>query len=286
MSINSEYFLSKALGEDFLESLAKTDIWKPDTKTVSNLDDMKVGLKIVPRAVMSLLISELTPMKIGEAKDIKLPLPNDVRVHVNKHERDQYSGEVFENNEKLTEFKFRSVPGLGLVLMSTFELYSMEDDRKPEPAGLDEEKVQKMIDERIALHRMIENVVDGKLRQRDAVQGMLLGKLTNAINSETVQKGEEMTVKKSSPLKAFLENKNKKKNEFTVHMAKGESTDCPDCGKNLFDGVAFSSCICYGEDFGRKIFLRKSDDGIKVRFSSGWDVDNIAMLLETLRNRK
>lgn len=284
MSNNSKYFLSKALGEDFLESLAKTDIWKPDTKTVSNLEDMKVGLKIVPRTLMSLLISELSKMKTGESKDIDLPLPNEARIHVNKHERDQYSGEVFENNEKLTEFKFRSIPGIGLVLMSTFELYSMEEElKKPEPANIDHEKIQKFIDERLALHRMIEQVVEGKLRHRDAVQEMLLGKLTEAVHAEPM--GETMSVKKQSPLKAFLENK-KKKNEFVVEMAKGETANCGDCGKSIFDGNAFSSCICYGDDFQRKIFMKKTQDGIKVRFSKGWDMDNISMLLETLRNRK
>jgi len=167
--------------------------------------------------------------------------------------------------------------------MSTFELYFMEEEsQKQEPADIDHEKVQKLIDERLALHRMIEQVVDGKLRQRDAVQEIILEKLTQAIHEP---KGEEMSGKKQSPLKTFLENK-KKKNEFVVQMTKSETANCDSCGKELFSDFIYSGCVCLGENMNSKIFMKKSEDGVKIRFSKDWSTDNIEMLLETLRHRK
>jgi len=89
-------------------------------------------------------------------------------------------------------------------------------------------------------------------------------------------------MKKSRPLQEFLE-KRKKPKEFSVQMAKGEMVSCPDCGKDIFNGNSLTPCICYG-DYG-KIFLKKTENGIKVRFSRSWDIDNIEMLLEVLRKK-
>ena len=98
------------------------------------------------------------------------------------------------------------------------------------------------------------------------------------------QKIEKSDEKKPKPLADFLE-KAKKKHEYSVVMAKGEQVHCPDCGKNIFDGKAFSGCICLGDDMERKVFIKKEQDGIKVRFSKGWDEENIEMLLEVLRKK-
>ena len=74
--------------------------------------------------------------------------------------------------------------------------------------------------------------------------------------------------KKSRPLSEFVENRKKKlgKKEFCIEMTKSETVDCPDCGQNIFNGSGISSCLCYGQDMGRKVFLKKTEDGIKVSF--------------------
>lgn len=88
-------------------------------------------------------------------------------------------------------------------------------------------------------------------------------------------------------LKEFIESRKKKnKPEFSVQLSKGETVDCPDCGKNIFNGSVFAGCICLGDDRERKVFIKKTEEGIKVRFSKGWDADNIEMLLSTLRNKR
>lgn len=306
MSNKVDQFLAKALGEDFFESLAKTELWKPGTRTVIDPQEIRIALKVVPRVVLTLLQHELIPMQIGETKELNLPFAANAVVRVSKHERDVYSGEIEQDHKRVVDFKYRSLPGVGLVIMSAFELYDMQE-AKTEHKDLAQDaeaKVQKMIDERLAMHRLVEDVVEGKLRQRDAVTQLLLAKLTEALEAKkapeqmpepmaaaiqaqpevTLALSEQAPKKKGSPLKAFLEQRKKPK-EFVVHMAKGEQVDCPDCGKNIFDGKLYAGCICLGDDMDRKVFIKKSEDGIKVRFARGWDPENIEMVLEVLRKK-
>jgi hypothetical protein len=37
---------------------------------------------------------------------------------------------------------------------------------------------------------------------------------------------------------------------------------------------------------GKKVFLKKTEDGIKVSFPKSWNSENIEMLLEVLRSNK
>lgn len=352
MASGAVYFLNKTLGEDFLESLQKFELWKPGTKSTLDHEEIRTALQIVPRTVMALLIRELVPMAIGETKEIPLFVGGDAKIRVTKHERDVYSGEIEQDNKKVVDFKFRSIPGVGLVIMTAFELYDMDNlinsNAQPSivanpsgaplssavttpiealntPSGDIQSKVQAMIDERLALHDMVGKVVDNKIAHRDAVHNLLLLKLTEELQKEkekgrqiaelrklsessapqsdpyfrgmtnglevanaTINKKEPNFVeapKKKRPLTEFLESRKKDKKEYEVHLSKGESVDCPDCGKNIFDGKLFSGCICLGDDMERKVYIKKSEDGIKVRFSKGWDQENIEMLLEMLRRK-
>lgn len=333
MSKGAEHFLKKALGEDFMESLQKFELWKPGTKTTVDHEEIRTALQIVPRTIIAMLIKELTPMGIGENKVVNLFVAGNAVLNVTKHERDVYSGEVVQDNVKVVDFKFRSIPGVGLVIMSAFELYDMENlINTAQPHGQVathdySDKIQKMIDERLALHDLVNQVVERKIQQRDAVHSMMLAKLTEELEKEkkkarqiaevtkiatspgnadaneymrgmanglvvadaTVNDKEPVFVeppkKKSRPLHEFLE-KRQKKTEYSVVMAKGEGVDCPDCGKNIFNGTAFSGCVCLGADMDRKVFIKKSEDGINVRFSKGWDEENIEMLLEVLRRKR
>jgi hypothetical protein len=68
-------------------------------------------------------------------------------------------------------------------------------------------------------------------------------------------------------------------------MTKGEIISCPDCGKEIFSKTGFSGCICYGSDMNKKVFLKKTDNGIKVSFPKSWDIENVEMLLEVLQRK-
>ena len=95
-------------------------------------------------------------------------------------------------------------------------------------------------------------------------------------------------IKKGSPLKDFLGKREQKKNknEFSIEMVKGETVRCPDCGNALISNAAFTGCVCLGEDMNKKVFIAKTEEGIKIRFGRGWDSENIEMLLEVLRRKR
>lgn len=324
MSSRADIFLKKTLGEDFLQSLEKFELWKPRTKTTVDHEEIKTALKIVPRAIMSLMIAELAPMKLGETKEIGLPLPGGAMLRATKHERDVYSGDIEQDNKIIVDFKYRSIPGVGLVVMSAFELYDLEELHKNPTVAIPEEtdlKIQRMIDERMALHSLVEKVVENKIEQRDAIQQLILAKLTDKhrkiaelrdVNesttpqtdpyfrgmtnglevAKTVLDGSEPkfieTPKKTSPLKGFLEGRKDKikKNEFVIYMNKGEIVCCDSCGKEIFNESAYSGCICMGSDMDNKIHIKKTENGVKVRFPKSWDPENIEMLLEVLRSKR
>ena len=305
MASDTKYFINTLLGEDFMESLQKFELWKPGTKSVIDHEEIKTALHIVPRALMSFLVTNLSSMEIGDNRDIALPVSKDAKLQITKHERDVYSGHIEEAGKIVVDFKFRSIPGVGLIIMSAFELYDTEklsESPKQETQEGAVDKVQKLIDERLALHQMVNNVVDRKMMERDAVNKLLLMRLSDELEhqnkekvslEQAVHKKESESVeapkKKGSPkLSEFLElrkSKSKKK-EFSLELAKGEHVDCPDCGKNIFNGSVFSGCICLGDDMERKAHIYKSETGIKVRFSKGWDQENIEMLLEVLRRKR
>lgn len=320
MAFNADYFLGKTLGKDFFESLTKFELWKPGTRTTVDHEEIKTALAIVPRTIMALLIRELAPMAIGETKELSLPVnAGNCMVRLTKHERDVYSGEVHEDNKMIVDFKYRSIPGIGLVIMSAFELYDTEklaEAAKTAPAEDITQKVQHLIDERIALHDLIGKVVDKKIEERDAIKQLLMAKLSEDVapvvpsfearaqeivdngpsypKAEVIEKAMEegfkegVKAKKESPLKGFLDQRKKKSAppEFHIEMAKGEHVSCPDCKKDIFDGQAFSGCICLGDDMDKKIYVKKSEDGVKIRFGRGWDEENIEMLLEVLRSKR
>jgi hypothetical protein len=93
--------------------------------------------------------------------------------------------------------------------------------------------------------------------------------------------------KKSLPLASFVENRKKKltKKEFSIEMAKSEVVNCPDCRQTIFSNSGISSCICFGNDMGKKVYLKKTEDGIKISFPKSWNPENIEMLLEVLRSK-
>lgn len=334
MASNSDYFLKKSLGDDFFESLSKFELWKPGTKTTVDHEEIKTALQIVPRVLMSVLIRELSSMNLGETKEIVLPVDiSPATIRATKHERDVYSGEIEQDNKKVVDFKYRSIPGVGLVVMSAFELYDtsklVQEDKAEAKSEDLESKIQRLVNERLALHDLVNKVVEKKLEQKDAIHQLFLARLgeevkkANDISSVAKIASEEPEAKKDeyfrgmanglqvadsiannkepkfidapkskkqSPLKNFLENKKNKSKpkaiEFSIEMSKGEHVDCPDCGKNIFDGQVFSGCICLGDDMDKKVYVKKTEEGVKMRFGRGWDADNIEMLLEVLRSKR
>jgi hypothetical protein len=300
--------LKNILDDEFLGTLAKSaDLYKIGTNSVLDPEEIRIGLKVVPRAVMAMLVSELIPMEINSYKDIQLPFGKVAFIRVNKNAPDDFTGSVYSDNKLVYDFKNRSIPGLGIILLSTFELYDMEELNKPHKHEEDiDRKVQKLIDERMELHSLVNRVVEDKMAQREAVHKIMMNKLNEAMKAPVLPainhakmaepaivvpkaieiKPEDITKKeaapkKGSPLKAFIERKKKPK-EYLVQ--KCETTDCSDCGQTIFGSGGYSGCICYGENQNSKLFLNKNEKGeLSIRFSRNWSPENIEMLLDALR---
>ena len=248
---------------------------------------------------MSLLMQELHPMQVNEHKEIDLPVKDGGKISVTKVDVHAYTGFIEQGNKKIADFITRTIPSLGILLLTYFELYDVEDLEK-DPVQPDiSAKVQQMVDERIALHSLINKVVDNKIQQRDAIQQLMLAKISESLKPSPPPMPEKVIEKvivlenpkkekKQSPLVKFIDerkDKKLKKNEFHIIVAKGEdSCACPDCGSQIFNGKEVTPCVCFGDE--GKVFLRKSQDGkFSVSFGNGWDKENIEMLLEVLRSK-
>jgi hypothetical protein len=298
MSIKPDKLIKSMLGEDFFEVLEKSDIAKINSKSATSIDEMATGLKIVPRAVMSFLISSLSSLEIGNGKDFELPFGQGVHLQITKKDADQYSGYIYKNGKKINEFLDKSIPGVGLILMTSLELYEVEElkeARHVEKQSFDVNKLQEMIDDRLRLHSLICRVVDQKIAQRDAVEILVKEKLAQALKEQEKQEiaeveeiddamGEEQTPTptKSDKLKQYLEAQKKRREEFEIE--KTENIHCPDCGTDLYDGGKnLNLCICYGEDWNKRIKMVKNEGRINMKFPKSMDTENIEMLLQTLK---
>lgn len=298
-----------------LETLDKSEIFKPETRTAIDLDEIKIALEVVPKAIMSYLIHNLKHLKAGD--NINLPLffvegyeqiPN---LHVTKISKDVYTGEITCLGKRLTDFKYRTLPGIGLIVLSTFELYEVKEDvDKVEQEEVKETKPDsyelfKIIDERIRLNSLIRGVVEEKITEREAIQEMINHKLSESAeideedDLEDMQESEEIEIldecgddimdskSKKSKLREFLESRERKRQE-KVSIEKKEKISCPDCGSDLYKGEDhFKLCICYGENYNKEIKFKKSEDGrIVFNFPKKFDTDNVEMLLEAIKSNK
>jgi hypothetical protein len=145
------------------------------------------------------------------------------------------------------------------------------------------------------LHSLICRVVDQKIAQRDAVEILVKEKLAQALKEQEKQEiaeveeiddamGEEQTPTptKSDKLKQYLEAQKKRREEFEIE--KTENIHCPDCGTDLYDGGKnLNLCICYGEDWNKRIKMVKNEGRINMKFPKSMDTENIEMLLQTLK---
>lgn len=285
MNLKQITFLKSVLGSDIMDVLAKSELYKPGTKTTVDPNEIRVALQIVPRTILSWLICHLKPMQIGDSKELDLPFAEG-KLHVNKHGADVYSGEVYDKNSKvLYEFKYRSLPSVGLVLLTTFELY---EDPTPEviaiapqaPVQETDSKLQDLIDQRLKLHDIIRGVVDQRITEREALQQMLLMKLKESF----AQPAEDAMVDKKLKLREFLDGRNKKDEE----VEKSEDLKCIQCTSLLYKSgdKHIKCCVCYGEFHNAEIKFEKKEGKVSLKFPKSFDQENIEMLLESLKSKK
>lgn len=205
MKNKPDKLIKSILGQDFFEVLEKNyDIYKPATRTVTGIDEMYIGLRIVPRAIMSFLMSNISDLKRHTSKEIVLPFAPQSKMTINKVDNDSYSGQIYVDEKKINDFQYRSIPGVGLVLMTTFELYQVEDlkeVKQKEEETFDVSKLQDLIDERLAMYALVDKVVNEKLAQRDAVDILMKEKLSQVLKETRNKTKNRKKTKKEEPKK-------------------------------------------------------------------------------------
>jgi hypothetical protein len=256
------------LGDDIFDVIKKSEIgsgiFKPSANIAIDPSELKIAMQIVPRAVLSYLIANLKPMGIGGNIDLNLPFA-DAILHIDKIAKDVYSGDLSADGQKITEFSYRSLPGVGLILLSAFELYDIEDlEPKKVESKCDMAEVQKIIDERLS-------------------QQISIPKQETTLDFE---EGEQKMCKKSK-LKEFLEARERKKTE-EVELDKSENISCQDCGSTLYKGEdSFKLCVCFGQFHNKNIKIKKNESGkFSFAFPKTFDIDNVELLIDTIKNNK
>lgn len=222
--MNNKNFLKKFLGEDFESDLIKSEvgaILKPDANMTVLPHEMYVSLQIVPRTIISMLVQHLKPLKAGQVADI--PWPSDSgaihNIHINKISSDLYSGQITGEGRVLAKFGYRSLPAVGLVIMSTYELYDKETNKQDlQNPQIDYDKVQKIIDERIRMQALVEDVVNRKLSERDAIQQLIMQKINDYLRSSE-------DIKNSSPNEQGRKTDLKESEDEEVETTEEESEE-------------------------------------------------------------
>lgn len=289
------------LGDDIFDELKKSSIYKPETKTALDPQEIRVALEIVPRSVLSFLFSNLKYRNVNDVIDLDLPWAWNAKLHINKLGADNYSGEIIQDGKRLYEFQHRSMPSIGLILLSVFELYDVDllneiksykaEDKPAQDDCI--ERLQDVIDQRLAMHNLVRDVVDKRISEREAINKLIKDRLNDHIAEVQAQAArpevEEIPMEDNSKskLKQFLDNIEKKRSE-SVTLDKSEDIQCPDCNTTIYKKQATEivPCICYGEHMAKPIKINKSEDGkVKIKFPKNFDIENVEMILEALKKQ-
>lgn len=290
MNKKQQDFLRQCLGDGFFEELNKAELYKPNSNITIDPHDAWIAYRLVPRTLLSWLINNLKPIQVGHTFVSDIPGVSG-RIELTKIDKDVYSGQIYDNvsHKKLYELKYRSLPAIGLCILSSFELYEIEDEkekqREPAPEESDINKLQKLIDERLHLRALVGQVVEQKLSEREAMEKFFMAKITHHYSPLFNLEAEENNNSKKTKLLNFLESR---KNRQEVQIEKKDNIDCISCGSQIYkSGNSFiKCCVCYGESFGKEVKFAKNESGIKFKFPKNFSAENIELILDTIKNKR
>lgn len=230
--------------------LVKNELYKPTANSALDLEEIKIGTTVVPRFLIAFLIRELRNLKIGDNKEISLDFLREGTVlSLRKQDNDTYSGEIIEKGRVIAKLEKRSIPGIGLYLMSTFELY----DSSP--------------------------VTQQQQQSAAPAQPIVVN-----VSIQNEQKNEQ-----PKTLKDFLEKRKISKAEgrivpLDLKKAQNIEIHCDVCGKSIFSvNSGYKGCVCMGADMNSPIKLKKTENGkLFLHFPKKWDNDNIDLFMSLL----
>lgn len=315
MKVKQKEIIKSILGDDIFDDLKKYEIYKPETKTVLDPVELRVALEIVPRSILSFVYNNLQPLSKGQNTTLELPFCVNGQLNVVKHGADNYNGDIVQDGKVLVSFLNRSLPSIGLIILTTFELYDLNHLTKP--AVLEEpqqkqldfklDKLQNLIDERLQLHALIKDVVDKRLSEREAINRLIQDRLHESVveskeENEELDKecleeseecGEPIDEVLSSDLDIVAKNKKNKLKQFLdkrkqVGIYKKE-IKCSDCKTVLYKSSHpkhLTLCVCYGQHRNTLIKVEKKEGNFRLKFPKNFELENIEMLLDTLKHNK
>lgn len=230
--------------------LVKNELYKPSSNSALNLEEIKIGTTVVPRFLMAFLVRELKNLKIGDTKEISLDFLREGTVlNLRKQDNDTYSGEIIEKGRVIAKMEKRSIPGIGLYLMSTFELYENSPTQQNTP------------------------------QTQATTQPIVVN-----VHIQNEQKSEQ-----PKTLKEFLDKRQVKKTEgkivpLDLKKAQNIEIECDLCGKSIFSVKAgYNGCVCMGADMNSPIKLTKKENGMMyLHFPKKWDDENIELFIKML----
>lgn len=304
MKKKEEKLVKTLLGNDIYDTLKKNGIVKPYTNTVTDEQELKIGLQIVPRTILSFLMRKLKYLKKDEATTIELPFVENARLELVKYGPDNYSGDLIHNNEVISKFKYRSIPSIGILILSSFELYDIDVLRQPiqqnpttEQKNL-EQKLQDIIEERLRLRELVEMVVDKKISQQEAIKSLIKEKIHAFLTEKRYEDdtSKEEIVEKDPEEEAEIHQKKymqSLKDALQLRLeSDSKSSDsiiCEDCDTVLFKKgeKSIKCCICHGEFMDAEIPLIKKKDGtFSLKFPKNFEPYNIKTLLKAIKRSK
>lgn len=140
---DSKKLLTAMLGDRGYEVLEKA-IFKQRTQAVIDPLEYYLPLIVVPRTIISWLVQTIRPMKTGEIKDVKFPGREDIAIHFEKQDIDQYRAEFVSGGRVIHTFEKQSLPAASAHLMTVGELYDDFTGDKPKSNDdLIEEEIDK-----------------------------------------------------------------------------------------------------------------------------------------------
>ena len=313
MLIDPISFVKAAIGDEGFEELRKNQIFRSSTNTAIKVEELDAALRIVPKALLSYLAQKLRPLSIGEEAIVEIPGQDGCYIRLTKQDSDVYIGQFIKGNQIVHNFKNSTIPNIGAHLVTYFEMYDkiIEHEQTKESESIDQ-KIHRMIEEKLALRDMVSDVVDKKMQEKEAIQQMVMNRIASSLTipkepivTIEVQKEEnggfeldkkeegasmEPHKQKLHDMRSRLSEINKSKKGMSkseVIVIKNQEAHCPDCSKKIFtESKGYHGCVCFGEDMKSKIYMAKTEDGkISLRFPKKWNPDNVKMFLDILNKK-
>lgn len=216
---NIDRVLKDCLGTAGAETLVKSII-RLKTNSMADPSELYLPLLVVPRAILSWLIQNILPLKIGEYKDFQFPGQEDTVISVEKLDSDVYRGEFVRDAKVIHRFNHQTLPSISGHLLTVFELYDQLDIQAPKEnqSGSMDMAAQIMAMNNINPHHQAPDPI--AMKSLD-----MLGKLIDVLVAEKISKDKNIeSPSKEDFIEKIKESVDKKidEEEETIPMKKDE----------------------------------------------------------------